>query len=178
MFVLHIVTLKEPTIMLIYLSCQAQVTSLRNNKNGIFAEYFNFFNIFFSDSVLKLQKHIKINNHFINLLNDKQLSYGFIFSIELIKLEMFKTYIQGNSTNSFIRLFKFFASILILFIKKKDISFYLNIDYKIFNIVTNKNYYLFFLINKLFNCLDHIKCFIQLDLINLYHKIRIWKSNK
>lgn len=39
----------------------------------IFAKYLDFFNIFFSNSVIKLLRYNAINNYFINILDNKQL---------------------------------------------------------------------------------------------------------
>ena len=44
-------------------------------------------------------------------------------------LEILKTYIKANLASGFIRLFIFFVDTLLLFVQKKDVSFYLCIDY-------------------------------------------------
>ena len=115
-FVVHVATLAEPTTMPIYPSCQAQVIALTNEKIGIPAEYSAFFNVFFSDSTAELLVHIKINDHPINLLNNKQPLYGLIYSLGPIELETLKTYIKANLASSFIRPSKSPAGILILFV--------------------------------------------------------------
>ena len=70
-FVVYVVTLAELISMPIYLSCQTQVALLTSEKTEIPVEYSNFSNIFFSDSAAKLLENTRINNHFINLLNNK-----------------------------------------------------------------------------------------------------------
>ena len=70
-FVIYVVALAESTIILIHLSCQAQVASLTSKKTRILAKYSEFSNVFSSDSALKLPEHTKINNHPINLLDNK-----------------------------------------------------------------------------------------------------------
>lgn len=55
------------------------------------------------------------SNYRIKWKKDNESSYGLIYSLELIELETLKAYIKTNLVNSFIQLFKFFASTLILF---------------------------------------------------------------
>ena len=71
---------------------------------------------------IELSKHMKINNHAIELVDDEQLSYGFIYSLSLIKLKTLKIYIKNNLANGFIKPFKFFAKASIFFDKKSDKS--------------------------------------------------------
>ena len=72
-FVVHVAALAEPTTMPIHSSRQAQVTALTSKEIGIPAEYSNFSNVFSLDSAAELPEHIEINNHPINLLDNKQL---------------------------------------------------------------------------------------------------------
>ena len=67
----HVAALAEPTIMPIHPSCQALVATLRSKEIGIPVEYFDFSNVFSSDSAVELQEHTRINNHSINLLDNK-----------------------------------------------------------------------------------------------------------
>ena len=78
-------------------------------------EYFNFSNIFFPYSVVELLEYIKINNYFINLLNDNQQPYKLIYSIGLVELKILKTYIKINLVGNFIKLSKFLTNTSILF---------------------------------------------------------------
>ena len=149
-----------------------------SKETRIPAEYSDFSNIFSSNFAAELPQHTGINDHPINLLDDKQLHYGPIYSLGLLKLEILKTYIKANLASSFIRPSKSPAGILILFVWKKDGSFLLCIDYQGLNNLTIKNCYPLPLISKLFDPLGCAKCFIQLDLTNAYHQMRIWKSNE
>lgn len=56
-----------------------------------------------------------MNNHAIKLEESKQPLFGSIYSLELIELEMLKTYIKINLANDFIRPFKSRAGAPILF---------------------------------------------------------------
>ena len=121
-FVVHIAALVEPTTMLIYSSCQAQVVLLMSKEIGIPAEYSDFFNVFSSDSAAELPKYIGINDHPINPLNNKQLLYSLICSLGLVELETLKIYIKANLASGFIRPFKYPIGTLILFIQKKIVA--------------------------------------------------------
>ena len=130
-----------------------------SKKTRIFTKYSNFSNVFFSNSVVKLLEHTRINNHLINLLDNKQLLYIPIYSLGLVELELLKTYIKTNLASGFIKLFKCYTGVLILFVQKKDGSLRLCINYQELNNLTIKNRYLLPLIGKLLNCLSCAKHF-------------------
>ena len=88
----------------------------------IFIEYSDFVDDFSSKLALALLKYIEINYHAIELIDERQLLYKSIYSLELVELETLKTYIKTNLVNSFIRPFKFPAKILIFFNKKLNKS--------------------------------------------------------
>lgn len=78
------------------------------------AKYLDITDIFSKKLVILLLKYSSINNYTISLKIDKQLFYKLIYSLELVKLEIVKTYIKNNLTNSLIKLFKSFTRALIL----------------------------------------------------------------
>ena len=115
-FVVYVAALVEPTTMPIYPSCQAQVAALTSKKTRIPAKYSDFSNVFSSESAAELLEYTGINDHFINLLDDKQPPYGPIYSLGPVKLEILKTYIKANLASGFIRPSKSPSGALILFI--------------------------------------------------------------
>ena len=129
-FVVHVAALVEPTTMPIHPSCQAKVAALTSEETRIPAEYSNFSNVFSSDSAAELPEHTGINDHPIDLLDNKQLPYGPIYSLGPVKLEMLKTYIKANLASGFIRPSKSLAGAPILFVQKKNISLRLCVDYR------------------------------------------------
>lgn len=128
-FVVHIATTSVKTASNVYLSWQAQIMSLKVKEITIFLEYTDYTNIFSSDSATELSKHTGIKNHPINLVDDKQPPFGLIYNLKLVELEMLKTYIKANLANGFIWPFKSLADAPILFIYKKNGSFWLYVDY-------------------------------------------------
>lgn len=67
------------------------------------------------------------------------MPYNTIYSLDLVKLKTFKTYIKINLTNNFIQLFKSFIEVFIFFVKKFDNNFYLYKSYYSLNNLVLKN---------------------------------------
>ena len=158
-FVVHIVALAKPTIIPIYPSYQAQVAVLTSEETGIPVEYSDFFNIFSSASALELPEYTRINDHSIDLLDNKQPLYGPIYSLGPVELEMLKTYIEANLASGFIRPSKSPAGVPILFVQKKNGSLHLCVNYRGLNNLTIKNCYLLLLISKSLDRLSGAKHF-------------------
>lgn len=70
----HITTL---LITYIYLSIKALIEALiaKETLIKVSSKYLNYASIFSTDLTINLPKHIAINNHIINLIEEKQLSY-------------------------------------------------------------------------------------------------------
>lgn len=64
--------------------------------------------------------------------------YCFFYSLKLIKLKTYKTYIRTNLANNFIKFSKFFNNTFIFFIKKFDNNSYLSINYCYLNNLVKK----------------------------------------
>ena len=180
-FVVYVVALAKPTTMPIYSSCHTRVAALTNEETEIPDEYSDFSDVFSLDSAAELPEHTGINDHLINLLDDKQPPYGPIYSLGPVELEMLKTYIKANLASGFIRPSKSPAGAPILFIQKKNGNLRLCIDYRGLNNLTIKNCYPLPLIGESLDRLGCAKHFTQLDLTNAYHRMRIregdeWKT--
>jgi Reverse transcriptase (RNA-dependent DNA polymerase) len=65
----------------------------------------------------------------------------------------------------------------VLFVKKKDKTLYLYIDYRTLNKLSVKNVYLLFLISKMLDKLKRAKFFTKINLDRVYHQIRINSHN-
>ena len=88
----------------------------------------------------ELPEHTGINDHPIDLLDDKQPPYGPIYNLGSVELETLKTYIEANLASGFIKPSKSPAGAPILFVQKKDGSFRLCVDYRELNNLTIKNH--------------------------------------
>ena len=165
----------------VYSSRQARIASLDVEEVTSSAEYLDYTNVFSPDSAAELPEHTGINDHPIDLIDDKQPPYGPIYSLGPVELETLKTYIETNLANGFIRPSKSPAGAPILFIRKKDGSLRLCVDYRGLNNLTIKNRYPLPLIGESLDRLGRAKRFTQLDLTNAYHRMRIregdeWKT--
>lgn len=78
--------------------------------------------MFSEKKTMMLPEQTKLNEHAIQLKNDKQPPYRFIYSLRPIKLEMLKVYIKTYLKSRFIQRLKSFASAFILFDKKLNTS--------------------------------------------------------
>lgn len=76
--------------------------SLKKIFKSILAKYLDFVDIFLEELAMKLLKYLCITKYTIDLEVDNQLLYKLIYSLELVKLKILKTYIKTNLANSFI----------------------------------------------------------------------------
>ncbi len=119
-----------------------------------------------------------INNHAIELVDDWKLFYGPIYSLDLVKLEILKTYIKNNLANNFIKLSKSLVGISILFDKKPDGNLSLYIDYQGLNNLIIKNPYPLYLVGESLDWLGWTWHFTKLNLTNAYHRMKIWEGDE
>ena len=145
------------------------------------AKYSDYSNVFLADNPAELSENTRMNKHAIKLEEDKQPSFGLIYSLGLVKLETLKTYIKTNLVNDFIQPFKSPIKASIFFDRKPDGSFRLCVDYWGLNNIMIKNQYPLPLIRESLNQLGWARQFTQVDLINTYHRMRIcegdiWKT--
>ena len=144
----------------------------------VLAKYSNDSNVFSTENAAELPENTKMNKHAIKLEEGKQPSFGPIYSLGPIELEMLKTYIKTNLANGFIWPSKSSAGAPILFDQKSDKSLRFRVDYRGLNNIMIKNWYPLSLIGKSLNELGGAKQFTQLDLTNAYHRIKIYEGDK
>ena len=88
--------------MTIYLVQNAQIALLLIEKVTVSEKYLDFADVFSKKSAKVLPKRMGINKHVIKIEKEKQQSYGFIYCLGLVELEILKTYIETNLINGFI----------------------------------------------------------------------------
>ena len=125
----------------------------------------------------KFLKYIGINDNAIELVDCQQLFYRFIYSLELIELEILKAYIKINLVNYFITSFKSPIDTLIFFDLKSNKYLRLYVNYRGLNNFKIKNWYLLPLVGELLDRLRKARPFTQLNLTSAYHWMRICKEN-
>ena len=146
-FVVYVASLESPSNTQegdVHPSRRAQIAALVANKalTSISTKYSDFADVFSLELASKLPEHTGINNNAIKLVDDWQLPYGPIYSLEPVELETLKTYIEINLANGFIRPSKSLARAPIFFDKKSDGSLQLCVNYQGLNNLTIKNQYL------------------------------------
>ena len=141
-------------------------------------EYSDFADVFLKKSANVLPERTGANEHAIELEEGKQPPYGPIYSLGPVELETFKTYIETNLVNGFIRVLKSPAGVPIVFVRKPNDSFCLCINYQELNNLTIKNQYPLPLIGKCLDQLGQAKQFTQLELTSAYHQMRIKEGDE
>ena len=117
----------------------------------------------------------------IDLQPGKDPPWGPIYNLSPTELEALRQYIDENLANGFIRHSKSPAGAPIFFVKKKDGSLRLVVDYRGLNKVTIRNRYALPLISSLLEQISGAKFFTKIDLRGAYNLVRIrpgdeWKT--
>jgi len=110
-----------------------------------------------------------------------QPPFGPIYSLSQNELAALRDYLDENLAKNFIRHSKSPARAPILFVKKKDGSLWMCVDYRGLNKVTIKNQYSLPLISGLLDQLGQAKIHTKIDLCGAYNLVRIkegdeWKT--
>jgi RNase H-like domain found in reverse transcriptase/Reverse transcriptase (RNA-dependent DNA polymerase)/Integrase zinc binding domain/Chromo (CHRromatin Organisation MOdifier) domain/Integrase core domain len=118
------------------------------------------------------------SDHAIDLEPGSKLPHGRIYNLSEAELAALKAYIETNLANGFIRRSTSPAAAPILFVKKKDGSLRLCVDYRALNKVTVKNRYPLPLISEMLDRVRGAKIFTKLDLRGAYNLIRIREGDE
>ena len=143
----------------IYPARKVQIALLIADKVSILVKYLGFADGFSKELLEVFFKRTGINKYTIKLKKDNQLSYWPIYSLNLVELKIFKTYIETTLTNSFIQPLKSFTNALIFFDCKPNSSLCLCVDYCRLNNLIIENWYLLPLIGEYLDWLKQVKQF-------------------
>ena len=166
------------------LSCHTKIEEIQNNPNEepieLPIEYINFKDVFDKKASDTLPLH-RSYDHQIPLLPDTQPPFGPIYSLSELELSALRDYLKENLEKEFIRPSTSPTGAPIIFVKKKDGSLRLCVDYRGLNKITIKNRYPLPLINELLDRLCTAKIFSKIDLRGAYNLVRIsegeeWKT--
>ncbi|CAK9780322.1 unnamed protein product [Cutaneotrichosporon oleaginosum] len=149
-------------------------------KEHVPKEFWPYSDVFSKEQAMKLPPHRKFD-HKITLVEGATPPHGPLYALSPVELDVLKKYLDEMQEIGFIRPSQSPAAAPILFVKKKDGSLRLCVDYRGLNNVTVKNRYPLPLISELLNRLGSAKFFSRIDLRNAYHQIRIaegeeWKT--
>ena len=111
------------------------------------------------------------------MLDAKSLYESFYIFSET-EFDVLKDYLLKNLILNCIREFTSRANASMFFVFKKNNNFRLCVDYKELNALIIKNKCLFLLIDETLNRFMNAAYFIKLDFKNVYHRIKIHKSDE
>ena len=111
--------------IIIHPDYKAQIALLLAKKVIIPVKYSDFADIFSKKLAEVLSKQTRVNKYAIKFKKGKKPLYRPIYSLKLIELKTFKTYIKINLANSFIKALKLVVDGAIIFVGKPNNGFYL-----------------------------------------------------
>ena len=117
-------------------------------------------------------------DHAIPLINGAKPPFGRIYTMCDAELKEVRKWIDKNLTKSFIRASSSSATSPILFVKKKDGSLRLCVDYRALNDITVKDWHHLPRIEETLNQIRGCRYFTRLDLRVCFNQIRIKKGDK
>ena len=117
-------------------------------------------------------------DHTIPIEEGKKPPFGPIYSLSETEFKALKDYLEENLKKGFIRPSESPAAAPILFVKKKDGSLRLCVDYRGLNKITIKNRYPLPLIAELLDRLRQAKYYTKIDLRGAYNLLRIAKGEE
>ncbi|SOV08562.1 uncharacterized protein UDID_17421 [Ustilago sp. UG-2017a] len=140
-------------------------------------EYHQYLNVFSRVEADKLLPH-RTYDHQIPLEEGKSPPFGPIYSLSEHELKTLREYLEENLAKGFISPSDLPAASPILFVKKKDGSLCLCVDYRGLNWITIHNHYPLPLIDKLLDRLREAQFFTCIDLRGAYNLLHIAKGDK
>ena len=152
----------------------------KTSTTGIPEQYKDFEDVFQKKNADMLPEH-RPYDCAIDLQEGAQPPFGPIYNLSQTELAELRKYIDENLAKNFIRHSKSPAGAPILFVKKKDGSLRMCVDYRGLNKVTKKNRYPLPLISGLLEQLGCARIFTKIDLRGAYNLVRIkegdeWKT--
>jgi len=161
---------------------QANSTKLAETPNlsNVPSEYHEFANVFSKTKAEILPPHHPYDLK-INLKEGTQLLVGPIYSLSVSEQESLKEFIEENLNMDFIQPISSPHSAPVLFIKKKDGSLHLYVNFCGLNHISRKNCYLLLLISDLLDSPHKAWVYSKINLHHAYHLVRIadgdeWKT--
>jgi len=144
------------------------------------SEYYEFADVFSKTKAEVLPPHRPYDLK-INLEEGAQPPVGPIYSLSASEQEALKEFIEENLNTGFIRPTSSLHSAPVLFVKKKDGSLCLCVDFRGLNRISKKDRYPLPLISDLLDSPRKARVYSKIDLRHAYHLVRItdgdeWKT--
>ena len=148
-----------------------------SSSRRVLDDLFAYIDVFSKKNASRFLEHDE-KNHVIDFMFEKNFSFDSLYNMSKKKLMYFREYIVENKTLNRIREFVNRANVFVLFIFKKNDNLKLCVNYRDLNAITIKNRHSLFFIDKTLNRLINVVYFIKLNLKDVYHRIRIRKSDE
>jgi hypothetical protein len=146
--------------------------------SGLPSDYYEFADVFNKQEAFFLSPHRPDFDLRIETENNEVPPIGHIYSLSQLELTALQDFIDQNLKSGFIYPFKSAHGAPIFFIKKKDGSLRLCVDYWGLNRLTQKDQYPLPLITDLLDTLAKARVYIKLDLKHAYHLLQIAESDE
>ena len=141
------------------------------------SEYHKFADIF-SKTKAKVLTPYRPYDLKINLEEGAQPPVSPIYSLSASEQKALKEFIEENLNMDFIQPTSSLHGALVLFIKKKDSSLRLCVDFHSLNCISKKDYYPLLLISDLLDSLHKAQVYSKINLCHAYHLVRITDSDE
>jgi len=156
------------------------IISKKIDLSTIPEEYHEYADVFSKSKAETLIPHHPYNLR-IDLEKDFHPLVGTIYSLSKFEQEALKEFIDENLTNGFICSTSSPYGAPVLFVKKKDSSLWLCVDFRSLNKITKKDRYPLSLISDLLDSPCKARIYTKIDLQHAYHLVRIaeedeWKT--
>jgi len=159
------------------LQAKSTTISEKINLSAIPEEYHKYTNVFSKSKAETLAPHCPYDLR-IDLEKDSHPPVGTIYLLSKFEQEMLKEFIDKNLTNGFIRSTSLPHGAPVLFVKKKDGSLWLCIDFHGLNKITKKDQYPLPLISDLLDFPCKARIYTKIDLQHAYHLVRITEGDE
>jgi len=162
------------------IQAKSTIVSEKIDLSAIPEEYHEYADVFSKSKAETLVPHCSYNLR-IDLEKDSHPPVETIYSLSKFEQEALKEFIDENLTNGFIRSMSLSHGVPVLFVKKKDGSLWLCVDFCRLNKITKKDQYLLPLISDLLDSPRKAHIYTKIDLRHTYHLVCIaegdeWKT--
>src|SRR5258708_11229511 len=158
-------------------TCALPIYGIHGTLSGVPQEYHEFRDVFSGEKANTLAPH-RLYDLKNNLEEGAKPFHGPIYSLSPPELTALREFLEENVRNGFIRPSKSPWGSPVLFVKKKDGSLRLCIDFRALNRVTEKDRYPLPLIPDLLNSPGPARIYSKIDLKHAYHLVRIAEGDE
>jgi len=159
------------------IQAKSNTISKKIDLSAIPEEYHEYADVFSKSKAETLAPHHPYDLR-IDLEKDSQPPVGTIYSLSQFEQETLKQFIDENLTNEFIRSTSSPHGAPVLFIKKKDGSLWLCVDFRSLNKITKKDRYPLPLISDLLDSPRKARIYTKIDLQHAYYLVCIAKGDE